>query len=97
MTARKFCPPAKKACVKPAHKKSSFVRTATVRRQLRERSSANARAVWKLLGLLMLEYKAEDSKMVDDLKQLLKQLDARDFDDRIRRVISRYLSGRVSF
>lgn len=98
-TTKLFCLKAcvKKACMKSPRSKTPFVSMATVKRELRERSSANARVVWKLLGLLMLEYEAEDSKMIDDLKQLLKQLDADDFDDRIRRVISRYLSDRVSF
>lgn len=55
------------------------------------------KAVWKLVCLLMLEYKPEDSQMLLELNDLLAKMEHDNWETVFRRFIARYLKDRVRF
>lgn len=55
------------------------------------------RAIWKVLGLLMVDYKAEESCMMDELVKLFSDVAKAGFTDKLRKFISRYLRDWISF
>ena len=61
------------------------------------RARANRQAVWKLLGLLLVEYKATDNAMWPELRRLLSHVGDRDSSSQMTDFIAEHLKDRVSF
>ena len=60
--------------------------------------AGSRQAIWKVLGLLLIEYEADgDNLMIDELRGLYCDTASENFTDKLRRVIARYLKDRVSF
>lgn len=80
-----------------AIKNSSSSRIRTTPSPATPRERANRQAVWKLLGLLLVEYKATDNAMWPELRRLLSHVGDRGFSSQMTDFIAEHLKDRVSF